>query len=511
MEIVKTEEMRRMDEEAIATYHIPGILLMEHAAMAVLEYMRESVRKQDAIVLLCGPGNNGGDGFALARLLVEDGYERVRIHCSVAIERMSEDEAVYANIAMAYGLDIVTSQNMADIKELLQGADVVVDALFGTGLSRNITGFYAELISYLNQLDTHVISIDIASGVHGDSGRIMNCAVQSDVTITFACLKQGQLLYPGSACCGKILVKPITIPQKAKAKRSYPIDLLDKTLVSSFLPKRSAHSHKGSYGKVLMIGGSHKMHGAITLAAKAALHSGLGTLTLCVPESIRTILSMKMEGCMLLPTPQSNGSFAMEAVDILRENLAHYDVVSIGNGMGRGKVSEALVRCVLESDRPCILDADALYEAGKMRELLAREAVTIVTPHPKEMSYLCGLCVEDIMKDPLQCAKTFVEAYPHVVLVFKDMHTIVCDSKQMYMNTAGNHALAKGGSGDVLCGILTGLFAQGKQPLPACAAAVYVHACAADLLMETKDAYSIQPGDVADVLSDVYRMLKSAV
>ena len=508
MEIVNTEDMRKMDAEAIHEYGIPGIILMEHAAMAVMDYIREHVAKDNRIMILCGPGNNGGDGFALARLMVEEGYSHVRIHCSVPYDRMSHDEAVYARIAESYGIEIMRTQDMEMIKPALDEAQVVVDALFGTGLSRNIEGFYDVLILYLNLLNKHVISIDIASGVNGDTGSIMNCAVQSDVTITFECLKRGQLLYPGSSYCKDIIVKNITLPKAVKANIEHSIHLLDEDTVRTFLPKRDAHSHKGSFGRVMMVGGSSYMHGAITLAAKAALQSGTGTLTLFLPDCISEIISMKLEESMLLPAPSMNGSFSMISVDLLKRNLDAYDMITIGNGMGRGEVTQAMVRAVLESDRPCLLDGDALYEAGKLMELLHRPAVTILTPHPKEMSYLCGCSVKEVLKDPLKCAMEFVKRYENTVLVLKDQHTIICRKDDMYMNTAGNHALAKGGSGDVLCGILTGLYAQGKEALQAAAAAVYVHACAADELIQRMDAYSIQPGDLIAVLSDTYGKLK---
>lgn len=252
------------------------------------------------------------------------------------------------------------------------------------------------------------------------------------------------------------------------------------------------------------------MHGAITLAAKAALLSGTGTLTLFLPDCISDIISMKLEESMLMLAPSMNGTFSMISVDLLKRNLDHYDLITIGNGMGRNEVTGAMVQAVLESNRPCLLDGDALFEAGRMQELIQhRKAVTILTPHPKEMSYLCGGSVKEVLQDPLQCAQDFVRGCENVVLVLKDQHTIIAEKDSVYMNTAGNHALAKGGSGDVLCGILTGLYAQGKQPLQAAAAAVYVHASAADELIHHMDAYSIQPNDLITALSGVYGKLKN--
>lgn len=509
MEIVSTNEMRAMDQKAIHEYGIPSVVLMEHAALAIMDYMREHISKNDNIVILCGPGNNGGDGFALARLLVQEEYEKVKIQCNVPFEKMSDDEKTYAKIADMYHIPIINSKDMEVIKPMLEEADVIVDALFGTGLSRNIEGFYSDLISCVNELHKYVISVDIASGIHGDSGKVMQCAIQSTVTITFECLKKGQVLYPGSQYSGKLIVKKISIPSVVKQHIKQPIILLDDNIVKDFLPKRTGHSHKGSYGKVLMIGGSKSMHGAITLAAKAALHSGVGTLTLFLPDCISSIISMKLEESMILSAPSNDGYFDEHAIPYLKEHLDAYDIVVIGNGMGRNEVSKGLVKAVLESNLPCILDGDAIYEAGKMVSLFQRQAVTILTPHVKEMSYLCNCKVNEITEDPLRYVHEFVEHYPQVTLALKDQHTIICDRKYTYMNTAGNHALAKGGSGDVLCGILAGLFAQGKDALKASAAAVYIHASCADELIKELDAYSIQPKDVINKLSHIYKKINN--
>lgn len=509
MKIVTTQVMCDMDYEAIHEYGIPGIILMEHAAMSIFEYMSEHIKKEKRILILCGPGNNGGDGFALARLLVQGAYENVTLLCTVPYHKMSHDEAIYARIAQSYHIPIIQSEDMEIIQPLLEQQDCIVDALFGTGLTRKIEGFYDELILRVNRLRTCVICVDIPSGIHGDSGQIMNCAIQGDVTITFECMKTGQLLHPGNTYCGELIVKPIGIPKEISMKIPEYIQVLTNDIIKDFLPRRSSHSHKGSYGKVLMVGGSSSMHGAITLSAKAALHSGLGTLTLMIPESIRAIISKKMEECMILSIPDEEGFFHKDAAHILKEQMENYDVVVLGNGMGRNEATKSMVKVVLESNKPCIMDADALYEIGNYKDILKhRNALTILTPHPKEMSYLSGKSVKEILKNPMQFAREYTCEYPSVVLVLKDQHTIICDKKHMYMNMIGNHSLAKGGSGDVLCGILCGLFAQSKDALASSCSAVYVHAFTADELIKEKDAYSILPSDLIEKLSDVYGKLK---
>lgn len=501
--------MRDLDYEAIHEYGIASILLMEHAAIQVCDYVKKHFQKDKKILILCGHGKNGGEGFALGRLLVMEGYQNISILCTTPYQHMSQDNAMYARIAESLPIALIHIEDMEVIQPLLEKQDCVVDAIFGSGLTCAIAGFYSSLIKRVNQLPVFVISIDLPSGVHADTGEIMGCAMQADVTITFECMQLGHLLYPGSALCGKLIVKHIGIPAALLTRTIEDGEVITRDLVKGFLPKRMGHSHKGSYGKVLMIGGSSSMHGAITLCAQAALKSGLGTLTLMIPESIRAIVSTKIAECMLLPLPDKHGFFDEGSAAILSKQIDAYDCIVIGNGMGRHEAVKNMVHSVLESNKPCILDADALFVAGSYQGLLKqRKALTILTPHPKELSYLSGKSIPDIMKNPIHFAQEFVRENPAVLLVLKDQYTIVCDYHHLYVNLIGNHALAKGGSGDVLCGILSGLFAQGKDGVASACSAVYAHAFAADELRKQIDAYSILPSDIIQKLSDVYRSIK---
>lgn len=508
MQVYTVDAMRKMDQEAILTFHIPSILLMERAAYAVKSYMDTQNIKDQHILIVCGPGNNGGDGFALAVQLVQDGYAHVEIYCCCPLEQMSTDEAVFAKIAKAYAICWHTYRNINEIQVLLRRQDVLVDALFGTGLSRCIEGFYDALILEMNLTKCKKISIDIASGVHGDHGQLMNCAFQADVTISFEGYKCGQLLYPGSVYNHHVIVKSIGIPKCILASIPPILEVLDEPLVKHMLPLRHAHSHKGSYGKGLLVGGSMRMHGALTLAAKAALHSGIGTCTLFVPDCIATIMAMKLEESMLLGVPSEQGFFHPYAVDVLKRHISAFGLITIGNGMGRSEATLDLVKVVLQSDKPCILDGDALYVLGENCEYLQRDVDVILTPHIQEMSYLTGLSKEEIIKDPLHVAMTFAKRYPRVIVVLKDQHTIITDGTTTYMNIRGNHALAKGGSGDVLCGIITGLYAQSKHALHAAACGVYVHACCAEYAIENSDGNAVIANDCIQNLGKVYHNLR---
>ena len=497
MYIVDSKTMHRLDEQLIKQQRVSSLDLMKRAASGVKDYIDEHHTKLVRILIVCGVGNNGGDGFALASLLKEDGYVNVTLFTLANENQLTSDARFYALRCV-----------QLNIPCFHQLHEQCVDALFGTGLSRGIHGDYAQVIHQINASKLPCISIDMPSGIHSDTGACMGCAIHADVTISFACYKQGQLLGEGRRYCGHLKIVDIGIPHEMIAKEEHAI-LLTEDKTRQLLPKRFEQSHKGSYGKVLAIGGSRSMHGAITLCAKAMLRSGVGTLTLFVPKSIGMLLAMKLEECMLIEADDENGMFAQGALSLLKEKIGDYDLIVIGNGMGRTKASEALVAYVLQQDTPCILDADALWSCAKYRELIKRrQAPLIVTPHPKEFSYLTSKSTAEIKADPFKAVREFTSCYPNVTLVYKDYVSIIATDKKCYVNCIGNNALAKGGSGDVLCGIISGLYAQSKQAIEAAGAGVYVHAKCADELLQVEDANSILPSDIIFTLSKVYKALR---
>ena len=507
MKAVYTDIMKGMDHRAITEYGIPSTVLMEHAAYALESYIRKEYDTKTRILIVCGPGNNGGDGFALARLLVQHGYERVVLASAVTADHMSSDEAVYATVAKAYGILIVDAVDASIMEKQCKQADLIVDAIFGTGLCRNVEGNYKSLIEQLNATHKPILSVDIPSGIHGDTGEVMGCAIHADVTITFESYKMGHLLYPGSGYQNKLLVASIDMPTRI-VEEAKGITVLDKAYVKEHLPVRVAHSNKGTFGKALLIGGSQQMHGAVTLTAKSCLRSGVGTLTLFVPSCIVPTLSMKLEESMILSAPQQNGYFHMDAVEELKKHLPQFDYVIIGNGMGRNAVTKALVQTVLQSDKPCILDGDALFELGSCVHELARKAPTIITPHIKEMSYVSNRSVQDIVNNPIAVIQSFLHQYPSLTIVLKDQYTWLASNDEVFVNLAGNSSLAKGGSGDVLCGIIAGLYGQCKSSIDACCCGVYVHAHTADELIKENDGNSILANDIIQELHHTYKNLR---
>lgn len=492
-------ESLKIDQEAIHHYGIPSLALMEQAALAVVAYI-ETLSVHN-VLILCGPGNNGADGFAISRILYSRGYH-VHIVCPCDDKNMSEDEFIQYRAAHYLGLTI-RSKLDADI---LKEADLVVDALFGVGLSRNIEGEYKALIDMVNNHDVLVIGVDIASGVHSGSGNIMGCAMRCDTTISFTTRKFGHLWYPGHDYCGKVIIASIGIPKKIIEANCKACDI-DHVIAYQHLPKRSDDSHKGTYGKVLCIGGSDEMRGAILMSVDAALHSGCGIVCAAIPSSIHALMN-ELPEAMSIALPQKDGFIDALAADILEKRMNHYDVVSIGNGMGRTSGTSIILNMLLKKQKDIVIDGDALYMLKDCLELLKEhEGSVIITPHYMEFSRLMHVSLHEIENDPLAYGMKFHKEYPNVTLVLKGTHTMIFDADRIYINHTGSHALAKGGSGDVLCGIIASLLAQSHNACSAAICAVYLMGRSSDILCEKKSPYALHASDVIEGLHDAFKEL----
>lgn len=493
--ICTAKKARETDANAIQNYHIPSMVLMEHAAMECVKLIQ--CKKKN--VILCGPGNNGGDGLAIARLLHQNHIES---YIYISSDHLSIDEQIQYDILESLNVEIHSDFN--EVLEKITEADIIIDCLFGNGLSRNIEGKYAQLIEAINQSKAYIYAIDVPSGLDATTGNILGTAVQANETIALDCFKEGHFVNQGQKVCGTIHCVDIAIPYEL---HSDDIQYVDTNLIKNILPKRSPFSHKGTYGKALMIGGSQAMHGAITFAAKSCYHSGIGTLTLFIPDCINDILSTKMDCAMHICAPNQQGYFDESSIDLLKQNINSFNVISIGNGMGRSKVSQELVKVCLKSNLPVIVDADAFWAIQENEDLLNRQAPTILTPHVKELSYILKRSVKDIATNPIQAAKDFSKQYPNCTLILKSDITLISKGNQQYLYSKPNSALAKGGSGDILCGIVTGLYGQCKDSLQASLCAVYIHSHAAQT---KKDPACVQPEDIIERINDVFIELRKS-
>lgn len=487
MKVLRCEDIRAADREA-QRLGIAGIVLMEHAAMALARAV-ESAQAMcgGRVAIVCGSGNNGGDGYALARLLHEKRDFKIKLVRDKAPDASCVDATANERLAVRLGIEMCTFEQFDPSDH-----DIIVDCLFGTGLSRELDSPYTELIERINQSQAYVIACDIASGLSADGGMIMGCAVKANETISFAAGKLGLYMNEGIAYSGQVTIADIGIPDALfQDFDSYTI--LDDTVVSAFLPKRRAHSHKRSYGNLLMIGAAQGMYGALLMAAKAALRCGAGLVTMMGDEDLASG-ALTLSEAMCLSYPEQNE----EAFQAL---LQRYDCVSIGNGLGRDTKAMWLVRQVWESDRPAVFDGDALYLLGEWKERKKRTAPYVLTPHPKELSYLLGTDITKLIESPAEALKLSERAYPSGVIVMKNTRTVISNGKNRYLNITGNHGLATGGSGDVLCGMILGFMGQAASPLEAAACAVYLQGRCADSLGKVMALRSILPGDIIEQIS----------
>lgn len=495
--ICTAAQARLADKTAIHEYKIPSLILMEHAALGCTKIIQKHLQPGDQIFILCGPGNNGGDGLAIARLL-----QRPCFVYAPKASSMSNDERIQWD--MLEKNEQVHFSSFEETLSLIQNADMVIDALFGNGLSRNIEGNYKTLIDAVNASNAFVISVDINSGLDATTGKILNTCIISDLTICLDCIKTGQLINDGKKVCFKLECIPIGIPQTIHASLKTAI-LLDSEEAKQLLPRRSNDGHKGTFGKALMIGGSYAMHGAITMAARACYQSGIGTLTCFVPNCIHDILAQKMEFAMLKNGDDIDGYFSKDAAQKLSNEIGKYDIVTIGNGMGQQESTKELVQKALQLSTCTLFDADACWAIREHPELLRQEFSIILTPHIKEMTYLCHRSLSEILQDPFGTVQEFCASYPNCTLVLKSDITLIGHKNQMYVLHQPNSALAKGGSGDILCGIIAGLYGQCRNAFQAAAIGTYIHSCCAK---QKKDPACFMPEDLIHQIPSVFQSLR---
>ena len=484
-------EMRGMDRYSIETIGIPSIVLMEHAAAAAVDEMRGCLEGQPSILIVCGTGNNGADGLAMARLLDNEGYA-VQVVPVGNQMKATEEWKTQAEICSRLGIPFVHQELSAEyIRSNRIG--VVVDGLFGTGLSRMVTGAFQDAIEAINRSGAYVVSIDIPSGISADSGAVLGCAVKADLTVTFQCEKLGMALYPGKEYCGQTVVRDIGIPpvsQRTVAPRAFTMDETDLEQ----MPERPAYSNKGTFGRVLVIAGAKNMAGAAILSGTGAYRSGAGLVRVLTVEENRVILQSTLPEAIL--TTYSGKELPL---DVLEEACGWASSIVIGPGLGLSDQTTSLLRYVLQYRKaPVVIDADGLNTLAVHREMLdSLGENAVLTPHLGEMSRLIGMPVSHITMDLPETARTFSERYG-AVLVMKDAKTLVADGKsRLYVNTCGNSGMATGGSGDVLAGVIGGLLAGGMEPFEAASYGVLLHSLAGDAAAAELGERAVTAGEIA--------------
>ncbi|AIE59938.1 bifunctional ADP-dependent NAD(P)H-hydrate dehydratase/NAD(P)H-hydrate epimerase [Bacillus methanolicus] len=479
MYLVTAEEMYEIDRCTTEQIGISADSLMENAGQALFHVLQKRIPRSARVAVLAGKGNNGGDGLVIARMFKSYGYdvdvwlvppkEKVKGAAKTALEvyeRSGYDWKPYAGNEQVFASHILQY-------------DVIIDALLGIGIKGEVRSPYKEIIQLVNRSRAFVYAIDLPSGTAADGGEV-ETAVCADVTITIQCPKLGAYTFPAADFYGELLIVDIGIPPLAVKRNAASRFVWKEDDVVRTLPKRKRSSHKGTYGKLLVIGGSRKMTGAVTFTAKAALRSGAGLLTMAVPDDIYSVVANRIPEAMYYPCPARDGAFS-GAIDLSALDI---DAIAIGPGMGRTDGTRQLVRTILQHPVPLVIDADALFFWDEYDALIGeRKAATVVTPHSGEMARMLHMSVRDVEQDRFGLAKKLATAYG-IYVVLKGPYTIVTapDGSQ-YVNTTGNPALAKGGSGDVLTGMITAFLMQHDSAQAAISNAVWVHGKAADWLV----------------------------
>lgn len=512
MKIVTAQEMQLLDRKTTEEYGIPGLILMENAGLGVVAEMihRYGPPARKKVVIVAGKGNNGGDGFVVARHLLQ---RRGQVKVFLLGQKQDVKGDARANLLIYEKIGGIlqeipqpkaSQKDLEALRSSLAESDLIVDAIFGTGLTdiRIEPGHtFFQVISLMNESGRPIVSVDIPSGISADTGEVMGTAVKADLTVTFALPKRGHYLYPGSSYRGILKVTDICIPASLIKEAPVSTHLLTLHEIKENLPDRPVDAHKGKFGHVLVIAGSVGKTGAAAMASQAALRIGAGLVTLGVPASLNPILEQKLTEVMTVPLPETNAqTLSLGAEKVLLDLMQDKSVVILGPGLSTHPETQELVRkLLLGIQLPTVLDADGINALVGHVDLLTQvRSRIILTPHPGEMARLLGTTSQRVQGDRLGTAQTFARKY-RVWIILKGAHTVIADPEgSLFINPTGNEGMATGGTGDVLAGMLGGLVSQGLLPLQASKVGVFLHGLSGDLVASQKGTMGMIAGDVTE-------------
>jgi len=503
LRVVTAEEMKKLDQAAIEDYKVPGLVLMENAGRQVVEVIRKilgSVRGK-VVTVFVGKGNNGGDGFVIARHLLNMGAE-VKVLALAELEEITGDAATNLDIWRKMGQKVYSLQHgdgINIVRLVLMNTDLIVDAIYGTGFRGKMVEKTGRIVEVLNGSGKPIVAVDIPSGLEADTGKANGPCIRATHTVTFALPKLGLILEPGADYAGELHVADISIPTVLIEKEAPQRYLITADMVKEWLPPRPSAAHKGNFGRVMVVAGSRGMTGAACLVGEAALRAGAGLVTVAVPESLHDIMESKLTEVMTVPLPDTGkGSLSRDARQKILSLLENANVLAIGPGLSTVPEVVTMLRELLPSVRiPCVIDADGLNAlAGEVDILRKIQAPVVITPHPGEMARLMGVTIREIQEDRLSVAGKAATTW-NVVSLLKGARTVVAaPNGAIYINPTGNPGMATGGSGDVLTGVVAALIAQGLGPAQAASAGAYIHGLAGDIGAGIKGMIGLTAGDI---------------
>jgi NAD(P)H-hydrate epimerase len=488
MKVATAEQMQELDRKSIEVFRIPGIVLMENAGRGLAEVITSTFPdiRRKKIAIISGKGNNGGDGFVIARHLLNQGIP-VKVFLLTDPKSLRGDAESNFNIFQRMKGEVIpvpSSKDYQKIKKSLEYFDLLIDGIFGTGLDAEVRGYYREVIEHLNSLQKPIVSIDIPSGLDANTGKPLGTAIRASLTVTFGLPKVGHLISPGSDYVGTLKVIDIGIPKRLVEEEKIQTHLLEYEEIRRWLSiPRRPNTHKGDYGHLLVIAGSVGKTGAAAMACEAALRMGAGLVTLAIPKSLNPIMEVKLTEVMTEPLPETpKQTLSLRAFNAILRLCENKKAVIIGPGIGTYKETLSLVLKLIKTlDLPIILDADGLTSlATQPKTLLATKQPIILTPHPGEMARLMRSTIKEVQEDRIGVSRNFSQSH-HLYLVLKGHRTLIATPKgEVFVNPTGNPGLASGGTGDVLTGMIGGLICQGFDILPSLQTSVYLHGLAGD-------------------------------
>lgn len=515
MKLVTSESMRAIDSECMDNLGIPGLKLMENAGVGTVRFIERRLGIADGtkVTVVCGKGNNGGDGFVIAREL-KSRRAAVGIYLAGRREDVSGDaRANLDRLSRDAVIELTDGRSVAKLVEAMTKSDLVVDAVFGTGFQGVPRGLSGTVIDQINLCGRPVLAVDVPSGLNATTGVAEGECVRATWTCTMGLPKRGFYLHPGRTYVGEVHVVDIGVPPKAVEAMGLRENVLTLNEAAKLLPERFEGAHKGTFGRIVVLAGSVGYTGAAALTSESALRSGAGLVTLGAPASLNDVLEVKLTEVITRPLPETESrALSLEALPAAREMLAAADAVALGPGLSRDPSTQEFVRALVsEIDIPCVVDADGL-------NALSPEAVggrsgnapLVVTPHPGEMSRLAGRAVDDVQRAREDIAGE-VAAKARATVVLKGPATVTADPNgEVFVNPTGNSGLASGGTGDVLTGIVAALLGRGLSGIEAGALGAFLHGMAGDVAAEEIGGVSMIAGDVLDRLPRVFLRLQAA-
>jgi ADP-dependent NAD(P)H-hydrate dehydratase / NAD(P)H-hydrate epimerase len=515
--VFTAEEMRALDRRAIAELGIPGATLMENAGRGAAEAIAAALpalgapRRGARVVVVCGKGGNGGDGFVVARWLKRRGAAPSVVLACPPTE-VGDDARLKLEALRPTGIRPLRFEDDRAIAALLARAHVVIDALLGTGSRGAPGGEVARAIELVNASGRPVVALDIPSGLPADGGAPAGVAIRASMTLTFGGLKRGLLAAPGDELAGRVSVIAIGVPE-AEVARGVTTFLLEARDVAPHFPSRARAAHKGTYGHLLLVAGSLGKTGAAALGAAAAMRSGSGLVTVATPASQQPIIAGHVLEAMTEPLPETSArTLALKAREVVAELAAARDAVAIGPGLGLEEETRQVVRSLVqELDKPMVVDADALTAlAGHLELLRAAPSARCLTPHPGEMARMLGVGVSEIQRDRLETARAFATRYRAHVVLKGSRSVIAVPDGRVFVNPTGNPGMASGGTGDVLTGMLGAFLARGLDAEAALQSSAYLHGSAGDIAAERVGEESLIARDVIAAIPEAFKRLGGA-